>query len=383
MCDACKADPESAPVPTSRRRPKLWELKGGMHCSIIGTCLSHEDLLALARRTRADVTANSPQHEVHGFFVGEAVKDSPISRAIAKLLDQRFEGIIRKASRCTCGHSLRALWRSERDAGRIAGAFWALMSAADLTDALRAEVFGEVHMLSHLQGHSARTFAIRASDLDAKVAALEERLTREQSRHADALAERDDELARLRTQRCEAVSRDMLRPPVAASPPSRDERRDLHRARALAAARERARTAETEAAMLREKLQRLELLVSAQASADAAACPAAKVCDAAVEADKRRVLYLGGRQSAMEQLRAIATGANAEFLHHDGGIEQAAVRIDGLIEGCDAVFCPIDCVSHAACLRAKALCRKHNKPFVPLRSSGVTTFARALEQFSA
>jgi hypothetical protein len=85
----------------------------------------------------------------------------------------------------------------------------------------------------------------------------------------------------------------------------------------------------------------------------------------------------------MERLYDIARRSNAELLHHDGGLEQATARIDGLVAGCDAVFCPIDCVSHAACQRAKALCRKHNKPFVPLRSSGASTFARALEQIAA
>jgi hypothetical protein len=43
------------------------------------------------------------------------------------------------------------------------------------------------------------------------------------------------------------------------------------------------------------------------------------------------------------------------------------------------VLCPIDCVSHQACLKVKALCRRCAKPFVPLRSSSATCFARAIE----
>jgi Uncharacterized protein conserved in bacteria (DUF2325) len=174
----------------------------------------------------------------------------------------------------------------------------------------------------------------------------------------------------------------MLRPAAVQPLPSRDERRDQHRERSLAAARERARSAEAEVSALSARLQTLEFLISERHDT-AAACPAADAFEATIEADKRRVLYLGGRQSAMDRLRAIALEANAEFIHHDGGLEQATARIDGLIESCDAVFCPIDCVSHAACLRAKQLCRKYNKPFVPLRSSGVTSFARALEQLTS
>jgi hypothetical protein len=353
----------------------------GMHCSLLGTCLSHADLMALARRNRVVVPNEAAAYEVHGFFVGEAAKDGPISRAIAKLLDQRFEGVVRKAARCTCAHELRALWRAEAEQGRIAAAFWAVMTATALDEPLRAEVFGEVHMLSHLQGQSAHNASARAAQLEARITELEQRLVREGQRHAAALAERDAETAQLRRQRCEAVSRDMLRPVGLPVAPARADRRRQHRERALAAARERARAAEAEVHALRERVQRYDLLFAHQTK-PMKPCPAAEAMHSAVEAEKRRVLYLGGRQSALDSLRAIAAGANTEFLHHDGGLEQAAQRIDGLVERCDAVFCPIDCVSHAACQRAKALCRKHAKRFVPLRSSGATTFARALEQLT-
>ena len=44
----------------------------------------------------------------------------------------------------------------------------------------------------------------------------------------------------------------------------------------------------------------------------------------------------------------------------------------------DCVFCPVSCVSHDACLRAKRACQKLNTPFVPLRSAGQSAFAKAL-----
>ena len=43
------------------------------------------------------------------------------------------------------------------------------------------------------------------------------------------------------------------------------------------------------------------------------------------------------------------------------------------------MLCPIDCVSHQACLRVKALCRRRAKPFVPLRSSSASSLAHAIE----
>jgi hypothetical protein len=259
MCEQHK-DGTPAPQTTGgKRRLKLWELKGGMQCSIIGTCLSHADLMALGKRNRVEIPAGTAEYEVHGFFVGEAAKDGPIARAISKTLDQRYEGAIRIAHRCRCATSLGAYWREQRDNGRIAAAYWAVLTAPALSDELRAEVFGEVHMLSHLQGHAARSAQSKASDLDARVQDLEDRLARETQRHAVALDERDEEIAQLRQRRCEAVSRDMLRPVEIPPSTTRDDRQRLHRQRALAATRERARTAEREVAVLRDRLQRLEL----------------------------------------------------------------------------------------------------------------------------
>jgi hypothetical protein len=42
------------------------------------------------------------------------------------------------------------------------------------------------------------------------------------------------------------------------------------------------------------------------------------------------------------------------------------------------VFFPVDCVSHAAMSLIKRLCQQSGKPFLPLRSSGLTPFCGAL-----
>jgi hypothetical protein len=54
-----------------------------------------------------------------------------------------------------------------------------------------------------------------------------------------------------------------------------------------------------------------------------------------------------------------------------------------LVDRADFVLCPIDCVSHQACLKVKVLCRRRAKPFVPLRSSSASSFARAIKALQA
>jgi hypothetical protein len=90
-------------------------------------------------------------------------------------------------------------------------------------------------------------------------------------------------------------------------------------------------------------------------------------------------LYVGGRDCQVAQLRQIASAHGAELIHHDGGLREAVSRIDTVLPSVDCVFCPIDCISHDACLRVKTGCKKHGKRFIPLRNGSKSSLQRALE----
>ena len=92
----------------------------------------------------------------------------------------------------------------------------------------------------------------------------------------------------------------------------------------------------------------------------------------------RSFLYVGGRDCQVAHLRQIATSHGAELIHHDGGLREAVSRIDHILPSVDCVFCPIDCISHDACLRVKTGCKKWGKAFVPLRNGSKSSLERAL-----
>ena len=96
----------------------------------------------------------------------------------------------------------------------------------------------------------------------------------------------------------------------------------------------------------------------------------------------RSFLYVGGRDCQVAHLRQIASSYGANLIHHDGGLREAVSRIDNVLPSVDCVFCPIDCISHDACLRVKTGCKKWEKAFVPLRNGSKSSFARALESMS-
>ncbi|MGV1789490.1 DUF2325 domain-containing protein [Rhizobium lusitanum] len=95
--------------------------------------------------------------------------------------------------------------------------------------------------------------------------------------------------------------------------------------------------------------------------------------------DVRSFLYVGGRDCQVAHLRQIASNFGAELIHHDGGLREAVSRIDTVLPSVDCVFCPIDCISHDACLRVKTGCKKFGKAFIPLRNGSKSSLERALQ----
>lgn len=95
--------------------------------------------------------------------------------------------------------------------------------------------------------------------------------------------------------------------------------------------------------------------------------------------DVRSFLYVGGRDCQVAHLRQIASNFGAELIHHDGGLREAVSRIDTVLPSVDCVFCPIDCISHDACLRVKSGCKKFGKTFIPLRNGSKSSLERALQ----
>jgi hypothetical protein len=106
--------------------------------------------------------------------------------------------------------------------------------------------------------------------------------------------------------------------------------------------------------------------------------------DAGAPAESPKViLYVGGLERMEAHFRQVANTVPADFIHHTGRIRGGHIVLERMIERATLVVFPVDCVSHEATWTVKKLCRKANKPFVPLRSSGLSSFAEAMRQLES
>jgi Uncharacterized protein conserved in bacteria (DUF2325) len=374
---------------SARRRVKIWEIQSSWLCSIIGTCLSPGDVDRILRRAGVRFKDGAQAYDIHGFMVVRASEQGRVGREINKTLDEKYAAILRKVGGEQDGERLAALWDDLCARGLVAGAYWAIMSHAHVAEELKVHAFGEVHMLSHFMGGHNRHAARELWAAERRMQQLADRLARARRQGQETIAARDQrigaleqELKRTRYELIRAYAERARRP--AALPSGARQRRGERR---LAAARARMHALEGENQRLKALLGVLTDATFPGPEAEpepvaAAAEPeqiAAAAEDGTAPPEGRCVLYVGGRCQLLPHLRARAAACNACLLHHDGGQEETLQSLGGLVDRADVVFCPIDCVSHQACLKVKSLCRRRAKPFVPLRSSSATCFSQAMK----
>src|SRR3954447_12560498 len=69
--------------PTRRRR--IWDLGESLHCSIIGTCLTTDEIRRLLRKIGLG-TPDATDHAIHGLVVGLADRQDVGSKLLNKVL---------------------------------------------------------------------------------------------------------------------------------------------------------------------------------------------------------------------------------------------------------------------------------------------------------
>lgn len=372
------ANPEQAATHTgnSKRRIHLYEL-GSWSCSILGTCLTHEDLMAMARKWKLKMAADISMFDVHSFFVTEAGKKGDLSRALQKLLDSRYNGFVRRIGKIKDHDGLVEFWNASVNDGYVAGAYWAIVSHTHVPRELQTKAFGEVHMMSHLLGGSTRKIVGAAAELQEHVSTVERRQERLSANMRRSIERRDTKILQLQSHvdemRQQLLKESQTNTRAEARVTDRAAKLLLKRERALISSRAKTRQLEAELEAVKHenvslrKTRRRQMPQTLQAEY----IPAQGLCGKAV-------LYLGGRADNVARIKEAAEALNVTFLHHDGGIEQSAQLIGDLVEKCDAVVCPVNCINHQACIKAKRICKRLKKPFMPIMTTGQSSFTRAL-----
>jgi hypothetical protein len=380
-------------APASKQRTQIWELHQSLHCSIIGTCLSSGELRRLLVRLEVEGAETADDHELHVLGVLLAGRSKTGAKHLQKTLDRRHQSFLNQFAKAKDAAAVSALWEDALARGDIPGAYWALLTHPAATDVMVKDVFGQVHMLSHLVGAANRADIRRLCRLEEDNATLAAKLERQQRQLRDGFTSRDETIRRLNGMLARAASQEAIVPVLEAAEDSqavkdalaeldkrlahetgRRERLEQRLTGASAALAEAERVrgrAEGELESLRQELALLETrlgatLQTADADADG------------LDLRGLTVLYVGGRANQAPQLKGLVESTKGRFLYHDGGIEHSATLLPGLLSRADIAVFPVDCVSHDAVGAVKRVCGQLGKRYLPLRTSSLTCLLAGL-----
>jgi hypothetical protein len=383
----------------ARRRKKLWELSSRWHCPLIGTCLPVADMRKLAARAGFDEREMS-DYTLHTAVVGSCDTRSEIAELVQRFFEKRHAAAIQRFARAKGEAAVLELWREALLSGNdIAGALWAAWSHADMSEEGGKALYGDIHMLSHQVGSSARADlrlleqlkhdnirlrdeaqALRVGlsaaqrEKDKAVADLQRRLTDAEQRAA-LLGRRELELSEARKAARDYAAVFDRASALAMRVETLEERNAENARRAEALAIELNATQDSLAAA--ESALEMALGIGGCGGvAGTGGC--GRTCPAEANLAGRCVLCIGGRTNLVDGYRRLVETRGGRFLHHDGGQEESLHRIDAVVAGADAVVCQSGCVSHAAYYRLKEACKKLGKPCIFVQSPGVASFARGL-----
>jgi hypothetical protein len=369
------------------RRTKIWEFNTNLHCSIIGTCLTTQQLRQVLRKL-GKVSDGSTDHELHGVAVSLASRHDEPARRLHKALDHSYKLAVSQFSRAGTEDEVRAQWRAAVKRGDIPGPYWATLTHEATTQDLIREAFGEVHMLSHLVGAANRADIQRLQALEAERTVLTQKLEDQAQAMLDVIHAKDAQITTLRDALARPRETDVPNETAHLQTHVTEMERRLqaettrcfHLESKLTQALAEARRHE---AAWRDAEQAAHLAIAERDAVEQSLLLAfdhAYAPQAASEAwlDTQLVLYVGGRPSQVPALKAAVERLGGKLLHHDGGVEHHVGLLPGFVSRADIVAFPVDCISHDAANIVKLHCQQRGKGFLPLRSTGLTSLIAGL-----
>lgn len=390
-------------------RKRIWEIDRRYLCATIGACLNRSEMRKLAKEPEFRGVSVRDDYGLHALFIEIAKSRNPMSKALQGFLDKKYRQATRSYFLTENSEAIAQLWRDDLSLGKIDTAWYAIVTHPAVTTEQTSTYSALLHMLAHdgianfYRNHLAEARqGARISELESQLAtrkhlhktdrqALRETVRQRKTLQAlNTRLQRDNDLLR------HELAGQRNTPPILHHPV--DDQASAQRAGELAAVRFQLDETTRRFQELQEQhltlmqhheeqykeLQVFEkLLHNHLAMADpclacddqaTATCPGRNLCG-------QTVLYVGGLHKMIPHYKQLVETLGGRFLHHDGGKEESRNLLPKMLVTADAVLCPIDCVSHDACLSVKKICKRYQKPFVMMRSASLSALAKGLTDF--
>jgi hypothetical protein len=368
---------------------------GQFMCSIVGTCLTLKETEKMARRF--GYAGDRSSYQLHSWAVEACQRVPEVGKYLQKYLSDKYRLTMKRLDECE-GEELGRAWKEAVQEGRVAGAYWAILTRLDAPEGVVKQVFSDVHMMSHLQGSEVRAELKELDFLRQDNHGLQERLNQLANRFEQVRQEREELKRSLSGKGAEVLDLGRRLVKLGQSPDGQMQGRELHRLKrenqALAdrLAHEQKARERLEMRLFQETVRQLpgiRLGPEIGGATPEETAPPDEVCPLAAGEDCPRfcnkcILFVGGMDRLEPHYRSLVENDfGGKFMRHDGDCRNGQDRLINMVKRAEAVICPINCNSHRACLCVKKICKDLNKPCVLMRNSGLGSLKRTLLELPA
>jgi hypothetical protein len=389
-----------------QQRTKLHQLAGHFHCSVVGTCLTLDELRKMAHQLKLSINSISSDHDLHHIFVVIASESSYENRRLQKYLDKKYQPVIRQFAKIRSGEVLKTNWQEALKSGDVAGAYWAMVTHPIISEELLDEIYGEIHMLSHLSGASIRVDMLELSQLRQQNKELKGQVFDLRINTQKRLKEKDEIICILNNRlRTAELTKNQLQCVQAQLEDYEKEhfveklqKKNREFATQLTIEQKQAKCLEewgkqwksyaqfSEARhlnleeVLEQTCQERDSLETSLSHLLNTKCSECSECKNCPNLCGRSILFVGGRKNMSRHFNHLVEQYNGNFIYHDGGREESHFKLESNLCQADAVLCPLDCISHDAMNKVKRYCKHNAKQLVMMPRASLSAFVNGLNE---
>lgn len=384
-------------TPGSRRR-RLWEMCGTAQCPVVGICLPMTVVKKLATKHLQHTESRASEYETHCAVVVACKTKSAFGKVVQEQLDQRFHNEVRAVQTLKTREALLAHWNENKEATNFPGVFWSVLSHPRCDAAMEFEVLGHAHMMQHQAGCERQTHENQKTALheQLKIAQaankkLEEKYQTLQTSHVQTQQRQQDMISSLQTElasqpgEMQKLKNTLIALQARNCTPASLDANEFELLHARMTTLKSAHLAQLD--KLKQQVKALKTQLAERPATfaiqalDTPSTNCAEACNKPLE--KRCVLCVGGRPSAVPLYRKTVETRGATFMHHDGGQEEGIAQLDAKLSSADLVICQAGCVSHEAYFRVKEHCKKRGIQCLYVQNPSKSALRKALQTIAA
>jgi hypothetical protein len=367
----------------------IWNVPSHQLCTLIGYCIDAPYIRKLRKRfptITADIQGET-DYELHAFCVNACLDKNLLSTHLNKYLNRSYQTIVSALRQHKTDEAVEAFWRSTdlNDDRQIAGFCWALLTSQYASPMIKQKLYGEIHMLSHISGQGLRT--------EQKKLTIENcRLLQEQPKQARALLrqqaryENQQEITKSLENKIIDLKQRLLVKDEKTSDRSDSQANELFKNYEKTIWSQHLQMVKLQEKLKLQEHQYDELKASQLNNTKLeinTTNSGTKVIPFNSDLCGKSILYVGGFSRHKDRFKQLIESINGQFLYHDGGMQQSNHLLNMMVKKADAVFCPIDCISHGAVGRIKSLTKTECKDCIFLRSPSLTSFKKEVMQYAS